>query len=69
MRALGIARRQAALAWELRAATDLARLWRCGYRQEEAREFLAGVYGRFTEGFGTPDLVAARLLLLELTPT
>jgi len=66
MRALEIARRQAALAWELRAATDLARLRRDAHRHEEARELLAAVYGRFTEGFGTPDLVASRRLLVEL---
>jgi predicted ATPase len=33
----------------------------------EARDLLASVYGRFTEGFGTADLKAARLLLDELT--
>jgi tetratricopeptide (TPR) repeat protein len=66
MRALEIARHQGALTWELRVATDLAELWRRAHRQEKARELLAGVYARFTEGFGTPDLVAARRALLEI---
>jgi hypothetical protein len=57
------ARRQAALSWELRAATSLARL-RAGLGQvEEARTLLGKVYGRFSEGFGTSDLVAAKNLL------
>jgi hypothetical protein len=30
---------------------------------------LADVYNRFTEGFDTPDLVAARLLLEQLGDT
>jgi hypothetical protein len=29
----------------------------------EVRAMLAEVYGRFTEGFDTPDMVAARKLL------
>jgi hypothetical protein len=64
---LEIARQQGALAWELRAATDLARLWRDSRRHQEGRELLAGVYGRFTEGFETPDLATAQRVLLELT--
>jgi predicted ATPase len=63
MRSLEIARSQAALAWELRAATDLARLWGHANRRDEARQLLSGVYGRFTEGFDTPDLIEARRLL------
>jgi tetratricopeptide (TPR) repeat protein len=66
LRALDIARGQTALAWELRAATDLARLWCDAHRYEEARELLAGVYDRFTEGFDTPDLTTARQLLSDL---
>jgi predicted ATPase/DNA-binding winged helix-turn-helix (wHTH) protein len=62
-RSLDIARRQDALSWELRAATSLARLWRDQGRNQEAHDLLAPVYGRFTEGFGTADLVAAKTLL------
>jgi predicted ATPase len=47
----------------LRAATSLARLWGEQGRRAEARELLAPVYGWFTEGFDTLDLVAARALL------
>jgi hypothetical protein len=66
--ALHWARRQGALSWELRAATSLARLWRNQNRTEAAREILAPVYGRFTEGFETTDLEAARCLLDRLRP-
>ena len=61
--ALDWARRQGALSWELRAATSLARLLRDQGRREEARELLAPVYDRFTEGFATADLKAAKALL------
>jgi predicted ATPase/DNA-binding winged helix-turn-helix (wHTH) protein len=64
--ALDWARRQGALSWELRAATSLARLWRDQARSKEARELLASVYGRFTEGFATADLKEAKRLLEEL---
>jgi predicted ATPase len=64
--ALGWARRQGALSWELRAATSLARMWRNQDRSEEARELLAAVYDRFTEGFETADLTAAKALLDNL---
>ena len=65
--ALGIARRQQAKSWELRAATSLARLLRDQGRQAEARDLLAPVYGWFTEGFDTLDLKEANALLAELT--
>lgn len=37
-------------------------------RREDARRALADVHGWFTEGFGTPDLRAARALLDDLGP-
>jgi adenylate cyclase len=64
--ALTIARRQGTRSWELRAATSLSRLWRREGRKEEARKLLQGVYGGFTEGFGTADLDDARTLLAAL---
>jgi predicted ATPase len=66
-RALEIARAQQAKSWELRAATSLARLWRGQDRRAEAHGLLAPVYGWFTEGFDTLDLVEAKALLAELT--
>ena len=36
----------------------------CG-RPDEARTLLAPVYGRFSEGFDTPDLQEAKALLDE----
>jgi len=64
--ALDVARRQGALSWELRAAASLARFWREQQRVSQAREVLAPVYSRFTEGFETADLVAAKALLASL---
>jgi predicted ATPase/DNA-binding winged helix-turn-helix (wHTH) protein len=66
LRALDLARAHQAIAWELRAATSLAAFWRARRRTAEARALLAPVLGRFTEGFGTADLVRARALLSEL---
>lgn len=66
LRALEIARGQAALSWELRAAMSLARLWRPQGRTAEAGDLLAATYGKFTEGFGTGDLVSARSLMTGL---
>jgi len=61
--ALDWSRRQGALAWELRAATSLARLWRSQGRLEDAAATLKPVYDRFAEGFDTADLIAAKRLL------
>src|SRR6266478_2959094 len=63
--AIDWAGRQSALSWELRAATSLARLWREQSRKEEARELLAPIYARFTEGFETADLRTAKALIDE----
>ena len=64
--ALRVARRQQARAYELRAATSLARLWGEQGRRGEARDLLAPVYGWFTEGFDTADLKKAKTLLDQL---
>jgi predicted ATPase/DNA-binding winged helix-turn-helix (wHTH) protein len=66
LQALDLARRQGGRSWELRCATSLARLWRDQDRSNEACELLAPVYNRFTEGFATADLGAAKALLEEL---
>jgi predicted ATPase len=61
------ARRQQVLSWELRAATSLARLSRDNTRPKQAKGLLLSVYEKFTEGFATADLIAARELLVGLS--
>jgi predicted ATPase/DNA-binding winged helix-turn-helix (wHTH) protein len=65
--ALDWARRQGALSWELRGATSLARLLRHQDRTANAIACLQPIYDRFTEGFGTADLIVAKQLLDELS--
>jgi predicted ATPase len=65
--ALEEARRQQALSWELRTANSLARLLRRQGRPADAIACLGPVYDRFTEGFGTADVIAAKRLLDELS--
>jgi len=64
--ALVIAQEQGALFWELRAALSLAHLRIKQYRKDDARQILALVYDRFTEGFETADLKQAKALLEQL---
>ena len=49
--------------FELRAATSLAKLLHTQGRDREATEVLGPRYGWFTEGFDTPDLREAEMLL------
>jgi len=63
--ALDEARQQKSLSWELRAATSLARLLRHHGRHADAINCLQPIYNRFTEGFDTADLIAAKHLLNE----
>jgi hypothetical protein len=49
------------------AARNWRILARSGLQSREAREFLAPVYGWFTEGYDTLDLKEAKALLDELT--
>jgi predicted ATPase len=65
--ALGAAQRRQMKSYELRAATNLARLWWEQGRRAEAHELLAPIYGWFTEGFDTADLREAKALLDALT--
>ncbi len=69
LRSIDCAHKQSALSWQLRAAIPLARMWGEHGRGKDARSMLADIYRRFTEGFGTRDLVSARRLLEELSST
>ena len=62
-RARNLARKQSALFWELRIALSLARLRSSQKRHNDARRMLRPVYDKFTEGFGSADLRAARRML------
>jgi predicted ATPase len=64
--ALSVAREQEAKSYELRAAMSLARLWAEQGERRRAHDLLAPVYGWFTEGFDTRDLIDAKVLLGQL---
>jgi predicted ATPase len=64
--ALDLTRNQQAKSLELRAATNLAKLWQQQGKRKEAHDLLAPVYGWFTEGFDTADLQEAKTLLATL---
>jgi predicted ATPase len=65
-RALDGAREHGTPSWQLRAATSLARLLHHQGRSADAVACLQPVYDRFTEGFGTADLITAKLLVDEM---
>ena len=62
---LRLARSQNVLSWELRTTMSLVRLRHGRAGGAEARAILASVLARFSEGFGTADLVAAKRLLAD----
>ncbi|KIN76933.1 adenylate/guanylate cyclase domain-containing protein [Sulfitobacter mediterraneus] len=64
--ALDIAQQQDAKSLQLRAAISLCRFWQSAERQQEAHELLVPLFSWFSEGFETPDLIAAKTLLREL---
>jgi predicted ATPase len=66
LRAIEIAQSQQARSLELRATMSLAQLWIAQNRSDDTRRQLSDLYAWFTEGFDTPDLQAARLLLDQL---
>jgi hypothetical protein len=61
--ALDVAHRRGARSPELRAATELARVWRARNEHARARRLLAPLARRFTEGSDTIDVRTARALL------
>src|SRR5262249_22098544 len=66
IKSLETARRQQALSWQLRTACDLVRLRQGQGRGDEGLTLLQSIYDRFTEGFGTADLIRAEALLESL---
>jgi tetratricopeptide (TPR) repeat protein len=64
--AIDTARKQSSRLAELRAITGLGRWLRDTNRHDEARTMLADIYGKFTEGFDTPDLKDVKALLDQL---
>jgi hypothetical protein len=60
---LDLARAQGALIWELRTAATLARVRAYQGDRAAALDVLEPVYARFTQGFETADVRAARALL------
>ncbi|MHB0772682.1 ATP-binding protein [Bradyrhizobium sp. 5.13L] len=67
--ALAEARAMGARTFALRISTDLAAHWIATGRRPRAVRLLAPIYDEFTEGFETPDLVAASRLLQRMQPT
>ncbi len=65
-RSLQLSRQCGTLAWQLRAATDLASLWSSRGRANDAKALLQPVFEQFTEGFETPDVKAAQTILAML---
>jgi predicted ATPase/DNA-binding winged helix-turn-helix (wHTH) protein len=65
-RSLELSRRQGALTWELRSATNLAAHLTSQGRAESARAILKPVFDQFTDDRDTPDLKAAEELLAAL---
>jgi predicted ATPase/DNA-binding winged helix-turn-helix (wHTH) protein len=66
LQALKLAREQGLLSLQLRVGIRLARLWADRNQQDKALELLDPIFGRFSEGFQTRDLVAAANLLQQL---
>ncbi|MCK1636235.1 winged helix-turn-helix domain-containing protein [Bradyrhizobium sp. 157] len=66
---LDLAERQSALSWQLRTSTSLANLKISQGSIDEARTNLSRLYNRFTEGFQTSDLIAAKRVLDAIDPT
>jgi len=65
--ALATASEQSAGLWQLRAATDLARLWQDAGRTHEAVEMLQPIHDQIADGDCPQEKDAAVELLAELT--
>jgi adenylate cyclase len=67
LRAIEVAQQQEAKSLELRATISLSRMWQSQGKQAHAFGLLNEIYSWFNEGFDTPDLIAAKTLLEELS--
>jgi predicted ATPase/DNA-binding winged helix-turn-helix (wHTH) protein len=65
LRAMDVAKQQAALSWELRSALSLAELWTEGPQRSNALNLLNSVYLRFHDADGSGDVRKAKRLLLD----
>ena len=66
-KSIEIARQQEARSFELKAVMSLSRLWKQQGKKAEARQMLAEIYGWFSEGFDTKDLIDAKALIEQLS--
>jgi predicted ATPase/DNA-binding winged helix-turn-helix (wHTH) protein len=64
-KSLALAQQQGALAWELRAATSLARLQKNEGIHGQAQQLLARAYARCSEGLETSDMREAKSVLVK----
>ncbi|HZC96858.1 MAG TPA: hypothetical protein VE267_12150, partial [Bradyrhizobium sp.] len=62
-RAMTRAGQQSGLSFQLRAALELAHIWIGRGEIQRAHDLIRPIYGRFSEGFATPDLKSAKELL------
>ncbi|GLH80327.1 transcriptional regulator [Bradyrhizobium sp. SSBR45G] len=60
---LALSRRQCALAWELRGALSLGRIWQRTGRASEASRMLAPLVAQYQEGLASRDLARAKDVL------
>jgi class 3 adenylate cyclase/predicted ATPase len=67
-RSLELSRKQEALAWELRTAVSLSRLWQNLGKREEAAQMLGPVFDKFKKGISTQDAREAAQMMSELQP-
>jgi len=67
VKAIDVARQQKAKSLELRATMSLCRLSQQQGKRKDARQMLKKIHAWVTEGFDTPDMKEAKLMLNELS--
>ena len=68
-RGIAVAEKQEAKSMHLRCTVSLCRLWQRQGREAEAHRLLSEICDWFEEGYDTPDLLNANVLLGELQPS